>query len=132
MLPSFGVLTTARLASASLAARYLARHGVGSHAVLVALVGECSIPVASRALASRAWSVRVRLMLRIRPVAYRGRRRLHALVGQARGCRDMYWQRTPEYMDGRSSLWQSLEESIDLVLPQRPLASHFMTTGEGV
>src|SRR5262245_34819600 len=36
------------------------------------------------------------------------------------------------WMDGRSSLWQSLEESIDLALPQRPIASHFMTAGEGV
>jgi len=32
--------------SASHAARYIACHGVGSHPVPVALVGECSIPVA--------------------------------------------------------------------------------------
>jgi hypothetical protein len=43
-----GYLTISTLVNASHAARCVARQGVRSHAVPVALVGECSIPVVSK------------------------------------------------------------------------------------
>jgi len=45
--PRWSLLSKLRtLRTMSRAARCVARHGVGSHAVPVALVGECSMPVA--------------------------------------------------------------------------------------